>query len=75
MIFTQKIPKVVMEEHEVEIVSIKFISPSLSLSFLKCSACGMPIGDKRPIAIAWGDDKSWRLCHDCSNHLNGLQSA
>lgn len=53
----------------VEMETVRFLSPHESMSKLQCGACKEYIGKIRPIALAWGDGRNWRLCNACSSHL------
>jgi hypothetical protein len=67
--FIVKEKSTIIVEREVEITSLKFISPSQSLSRLKCSACKKSIGHNRPIALIWANNSGWRVCNKCISHL------
>lgn len=32
---------------------------------LDCSACGKDCVEGKPMAIAWGESRGWRVCHRC----------
>lgn len=66
---TIQVFKVAKIKEAIPVRKVKFINPSQVLNSLGCSACKRPIGKARPIAIAWTDEGTMRLCNACSSHL------
>ena len=67
-ITVQKKEQVITRE-PIIVDSVKFVSPIGSLNSLLCNACGNQIGSERPVAIAFGKGRGFRLCRKCSAHL------
>lgn len=67
--FTALEKKVVSVERTIKIVSLRFLYPASSVDHLECSACGDPVGSKRPLALIWDGNRGWRVCNRCIGHL------
>jgi hypothetical protein len=67
--FTALEKREILVKKSIEIVSLRYLYPSASIDQLRCSACGKPVGSKRPLASIWDGNRSWRVCNGCISHL------